>query len=61
MHLVPTLCQFHKNNARNIIYMAVLILSKNFDLRKMLILGQLPGGIWELTKFQNTFLGFFFL
>ena len=61
MHLVPTLCQFHKNNARNIIYMAVLILSKNFDLRKMLILGQPPGGICELTKFQNTFLSFLFL
>jgi len=34
MHLVPTLRYFHKNNARNINYMAVLIFSKNLDLRK---------------------------
>ncbi len=34
MHFHPTLCYFHKNNARNITYMAVLIFPKNLDLRK---------------------------
>ncbi len=34
MHFPPTLRYFHKNNARNIIYMAVLIFLKNLDLRK---------------------------
>ena len=34
MYFSPTLRYFHKNNARNIIYMAVLIFLKNLDLRK---------------------------
>ncbi len=34
MHFSPTLRYFHKNNARNINYMAVLIFLKNLDLRK---------------------------
>jgi len=34
MNFLPTLRFFHKNNARNIAYMAVLIFPKNLDLRK---------------------------
>jgi hypothetical protein len=34
MHFLPTLRYFRKNNARNIIYMAVLIFPKNLDLEK---------------------------
>ncbi len=34
MHFFPTFRYFHKNNARNITYMAVLIFPKNLDLRK---------------------------
>ncbi len=34
MHFPPTLRYYHKNNARNITYMAVLIFPKNLDLRK---------------------------
>ncbi|MCP4343805.1 MAG: hypothetical protein GY799_34260, partial [Desulfobulbaceae bacterium] len=33
MHFSPTLRFFHKNNARNIAYMAVLIFLKNLDLK----------------------------
>ncbi len=33
MHFSPTLRYFHKNNARDIIYMTVLIFLKNLDLR----------------------------
>jgi len=33
MHFPPTLRYFHKNNARNINYMTVLIFLKNLDLR----------------------------
>ena len=34
MHFAPTLRYFHKNNARNIDHMALLIFPKNLDLRK---------------------------
>ena len=34
MHFYPTLRYFHKNNARNITYMAALIFPKNLDLNK---------------------------
>jgi len=33
MHFSPTLRYFHKNNAHNITYMAVLIFPKNLNLR----------------------------
>ncbi len=43
MPCFPSSALFQKNNARNIIYMAVLIFLKCLDLRKMPILGQAPG------------------
>jgi len=35
MHPPPTLRYFHKNNAHNITYMAVLIFPKNLNLRQV--------------------------
>ncbi len=34
MHFAQTLRNFHKNNARNIMYMAVLIFMENLDFEQ---------------------------
>lgn len=62
MPFFPGSAAFQKNNARNIMYMAVLIFLKYLDLRKMPLLGYPPGRRMHYCRrgkaifFSRTFL-----